>query len=435
MGPTVKTISRAEFPFSPWLKAAALTGVLAGAASSAWAAKSTVSQFESQDYEITTTTQSWAEPPGNHHRLYLDVYNVTDFFDAETGGDVGFADHTVLADTLRPTATLLWNDRFRIQMGAIGLLSYGSEPEFESVHAWLQLLWKPTKPLSVVLGNLDTPHYYFPALFYPTNYFAQSSDPRNLPAIPQLRFIPSNYFTLSPTEKGTQLMLHNDYTYDDLFFNYIEQDTAQHNEKFALGFVHENQLGRWFRLHYQAHWLHYGGQFNPHDVETRNDVAQAGGLGVYGHPFNSPQFILGGRYTYMHSHLRQEAADPANTIDSFNGHGNLFEAIARWDRIKLIWGSWRGHDYFHEGGDPMFVLPIVDMATFRWDILASSDFNLMLESTSYFIGNNDFGYGHDMKTALHLQCSWQFSIPVVEWTSPAASPEGAPIPARWDSGL
>src|SRR5437016_4849634 len=83
------------------------------------AIQSAVSQFDIQDYTIAVASNSWAQPPSNHHRLYLDVYNVTDFFDAETGGEVGFADHTVLADTIRPTATVLWDDRFRIQIGLI----------------------------------------------------------------------------------------------------------------------------------------------------------------------------------------------------------------------------------------------------------------------------------------------------------------------------
>jgi len=40
--------------------------------------------------------------------------------------------------------------------------------------------------------------------------------------------------------------------YEDLFFNYEMQDTADHNEKFALGFVHRNSW-KWLSLDYQAH--------------------------------------------------------------------------------------------------------------------------------------------------------------------------------------
>jgi len=394
-----------------------------------------VSQFDMQDYSVSTSTYSWAKPPSDRHRLYLDVYNVTDFFDAETGGEVGFADHTVLADTIRPTATVLWDDRFRIQVGLIAEKAYGSQPGYDSVDPWLQLLWQPTRPLSLVFGNLDTPHYYQPALFYPTNYFEQNFDPANLPNIPQLKAIPANYFTQSTNETGAQLILKKPYEYDDLFFNYAMQDIPAHNEKFALGFVHRNRLLRFLSLNYQSHWLHYGGQFNPHPVNTRNDVAQAAGIGFSFQPLESNSLILGVRYTYLHSHLRQESVDPAVNIPTTNGHGNLLEAIARWGRLKLIYGHWRGHGYYHEGGDPMYILPVVRMGTIRWDILLSNDFNLFFETTSYFIGNNDLGYQHQAKTAFHIQASWQFSIPIIEWTSPAASPEGQPIPARWDYGI
>src|ERR1019366_10053931 len=108
-----------------------------------------------------------------------------------------------------------------------------------------------------------------------------------------------------------------------------------------------------------------------------------------------------------------EAVEEAMAIPSTDGHGHLLQAFARWGRLKLIYGSWRGHGYYHEGGDPVYVLPVVRTATIRWDILLSQDFNLFFESTSYVIGNNDLGYDHDLKTAFHLQTSWQFSIPAL----------------------
>ena len=188
-------------------------------------------------------------------------------------------------------------------------------------------------------------------------------------------------------------------------------------------------------MNYQAHWIHYGGELNPHPIETRNDVAQAAGVGLEYHPWDIPSLIVGGGYSYLHSHLRQDASDPAYLIPSTNGDGDLWQAFARWGRLKFICGDWRGHGYYHEGGDPMFVLPVMDMGTLRWDIILGRDFNLYAETTGYFIGNNDLGYDHDVKAAFHIQASWQFSVPIAEWTSPAASPEGEPVPARWDYGI
>jgi hypothetical protein len=400
-----------------------------------YAAQSPVSQFDIEDYDVASSSHVWAQAPSDHHRLFLDVYNVTDFFDAETGGVVGFADHTVLADTLRPTATVLWDDRFRIQMGLIAEKAYGSHPGFDAVDPWLQLLWQPIKPLSVVFGDLDTPHYYLPAIFYPANYFEQNFDPANLPNIPQLKSIPSNYFTQSTNETGAQVILKNPHEYDDLFFNYEMQDVRDHNEKFALGFVHRNRLWQILSFNYQEHWLHYGGQFNPHPIETRNDLAQAAGLSVEGRPFPTNSLTMGGGYTYLFSHLRQEAVSAADEIPSTDGHGHLWQAFARWGRMKVLYGHWRGHSYYHEGGDPMFILPTLSMTTIRWDILLGRDFNLYAETTAYYIGDNSLGYSRYVKAAFHIQASWQFSIPVLEWTSPAASPEGAPVPARWDYGI
>jgi hypothetical protein len=383
-------------------------------------AQSPVSPFDTQEYDMRVSSSEWSQPPADHHRLYFDVLNITDFFDSETGGVAGFADQTLLSDTIRPTVTVLWDERFRIELGLIAQKKYGNDIGFQPVDPWIQLLWQPVKPLSVLFGDLNVPHYFLPALFYPTNYFIQS-----------------------PDENGAQLVLKTDYSYDDFYFNYRLLDTHEHNEKFDFGFVHRNRW-KWFYFDYQAHWIHDGGELNPHPYDTRNDVAQAAGLSAQLVPAGRPGerasplaggWILGAGYHYLHSHLRQDADTPAYLIPSTNGDGNLAQAYAYWRRLKLIYGDWRGRGFYHEGGDPMFKLPVLDMVTFRWDILLSRDFNLYAETTGYFIGNNNLGYSHDVKAAFHLQCSWQFSIPVTEWTTPAAAPEGEKVPARWDYGL
>lgn len=397
------------------------------------ATQSPVSQFDLQDYDVATSTFGWSQPPSSHHRLYLDVYNETDFFDSETGGTAGFADHTQLADTIRPTATVLWDDRFRIQLGFIAEKAYGSQPTVESADPWIQLLWQPIKPLSVIFGDLDTPHYFLPALFYPNNYFEQNLS-TILPPIPQVKTIPNDYFTQSTNETGAQLILKQPSLYDDLFFNYEQQNVGPNNEKFALGFVHRNNW-EWLYLNYQAHWLHYGGENDSQPIETRNDVAQAAGLDAEFHLLDISSLIVGAGYTYLHSHLRQDASDPAYIIPSTNGHGDLWQTFARWGRLKIIYGYWHGYNYYHQDGDPMFVLPTMQLATVRWDILLSPDFSLYCETTGYFIGDNNLGYDRDAKAAFHIQGSWQFSIPIVEWTNPAASPEGPHVPARWDYGI
>lgn len=382
--------------------------LLAGMAAGAHALP--VSPFDAQDYTTTVTTVPWAQPPSDHHRLFLDVYNVTDIFDSETGGVAGFTDQTVLADTVRPTATVLWDERFRIQLGAIAEKLYGDSVGFGKVDPWIQLLWRPIQPLNVILGNLDIPHYYLPALFYPTNYFTRENH-----------------------ETGMQLKFERPEWFDDLYFNYRLQDTPDHNEKFDFGFVHRNDW-KWFSLIYQSHWIHEGGELNPHPLNTRNDVAQAGGLGVHGHPFGCASVMVGLDYTHLQSHVRQDSDTPA-LLFTQNGHGEFSQAYVRWARLKVIGGDWRGHDYSHEGGDPMFTLPVMDMLTLRWDILQARDFNLFAETTGYVVGSNSQGYGHDVKAAFHIQAAWQFSIPIVEWTSPAASSEGQPVPTRWDYGL
>ena len=361
-----------------------------------------------QETESTTTLPAWFAPPGNHHRLYLDVYNVTDYYDFETSSAAGFPDGTFLSDTLRPTFTLLWDERFRIQLGVIALKGYGESKGFGKVDPWIQLLWQPKKPLSVIFGNLDTPHYFLPALFYPLNYVRDS-----------------------PKETGMQVKYDRRNWFDDLYFNYREQDTVDHNEKFDLGFVHHNAW-KILRFNYQSHWVHEGGELHSHAVHTMNDVAMAAGAGL--HYDLTDNWALGWKYAYLHSHYRVDASDPA-LLAHHNGDGTINEIYARWKRIKLIAQSWHGHGYQHQGGDQLFTVDRMHLFSVRWDVLLSRDFSLLAEATGYFVGTNDEGIDKVMKSAIHVQAAWQFSIPIIEWTTPSASPQGQPIPERWDEGI
>jgi hypothetical protein len=388
-----------------FLRSRVLT-VLLMCAPFAHAAMTSITDY--QETESSTTVPAWFTPPGNHHRLFLDVYNITDYYDFETSSSAGFPDGTFFSDTIRPTATLLWDDRFRIQLGVIALKGYGDSQGFRSVDPWIQLLWKPTKPVSLVFGNLETPHYYLPALFYPLNYIRDS-----------------------PKETGMQVKYERTQWFDDLYFNYRRQDTAVSHEKFDLGFVHRNAW-KILRFNYQSHWVHEGGELHSHDINTVNDVAQAAGIGLH-HDF-TPNWALGWRFEYLHSHYRADATDPL-LRNTHNGDGTMNEIYARWKRVKLIAQSWRGHGYSHVGGDPLFTVDRMHLFSARWDILLSSDFSILTEATGYFVGTNRQGIDHVMKAAIHVQAVWQFSIPIVQWTTPSASAHGQPIPERWDEGI
>jgi opacity protein-like surface antigen len=380
--------------------------VVAGFATPSYAGLYSISDY--QETESSTTVPGWFSAPGNHHRLFLDIYNVTDYYDFETSSSAGFVDGTFFADTIRPTVTILWDERFRIQLGVIALKGYGDSTGFRQVDPWIQLLWQPTTAYRVYFGNLDTPHYYLPALFYPLNYVRQDDK-----------------------ETGLQVRHELKDWFDDLYFNYRHQDTSDHPEKFDLGFAHHNAW-KFLRFNYQSHWIHEGGELHSRDITTVNDVAQAVGAGI--HFDLADNWGLGWKYYYLHSHYRQDATDPA-LRDTHNGDGDLYEVYARWKRLKLIAQSWFGHSYSHEGGDPLFTVDRMHLFTARWDILLSRDFSVLAEATGYFVGSNDEGIDKVMKSAIHVQATWQFSIPIFEWTTPAASPQGQPVPSRWDEGV
>ena len=83
----------------------------------------------------------------------------------------------------------------------------------------------------------------------------------------------------------------------------------------------------------------------------------------------------------------------------------------------------------------LFVVPRMHLLSARWDLILSRDFSILTEGTGYFVGTNEEGIDKTMKAAIHVQAVWQFSIPIVEWTTPSATPEGQPVPARWDEGI
>lgn len=385
---------------------------------------------ESIDLNLTKTVPPWATPPSNNHRLYLDVYNITDYWDFETLGIPHVNDRTILADTIRPTATILWDERFRIQIGAIAEKSYGAQPEIIAIDPWLQLLWQPLRPLHVVLGDLSTPHYYLPALFYETNYVEVRSPPDTVPAAVRQNDV--NQPSTRNHETGLQLIVKKPRWYDDFFFNYYGIDTPTHNEQFDWGIVHENEVWKYFRFNYQFHWRHEGGESNPHPISVINDVTQAIGGGAF-YDFDSP-FRAGGDIYYLHSHYRIDAPDTTKNFTQ-NGNAQMYDAYVRYKRFKAIYTYWRGIDFFTKDGNPIYSLPRLITLSLRWDIIKSADFNLVAEMSNYFVGNNNQQVDRRTKPVFRIQAAWQFSIPVFEWTSPAASPEGAPIPTRWDYGI
>ena len=407
------------------------TGLVFGAAGPVSAVVGQGTEEERLDSVLRATKPAaWETPPGNHHRLYLDIYNVTDFWDFETLGVPQINDRTILADTIRPTATILWDERFRIQAGVIAEKSYGADPEIIDVDPWLQLLWQPTRSLNVVMGDLDTPHYYLPALLYETSYIQRQALPATIS--PLILNNDVNAPQNRNHETGMQLLLKKPNWYDDLFFNYYGIDTPTNNEQFDWGYIHRNELWNFFRFNYQFHWRHEGGESNPHPINVINDVAQAIGGGVFYDIV--PPFRLGANILYLHSHYRIDASDTSKNITQ-NGNGQMYEAYARYKHFKLLYTYWRGLGFFTKDGNPAYTLPRLIITSLRWDVLNSPDFNLLAEFSGYFVGNNDQGVDRRFKPVFHIQASWQFSLPIVEWTTPAASPQGVPIPTRWDYGI
>lgn len=369
--------------------------------------------FEKREIAAMQAPLSALETPEAKHRLYLDVQNVTDFYDYETGDETGLTDGTWLADTFRPALTVLWNEKFRAQFGISLRRAYGDGKKIDSVDPWLQLLWKPTQAYTVILGNVNTPHAYHDALFTPLNYVRES-----------------------PVETGTQVLYKREHWVNDLFFNYRQQDTAAHNEKFDLGFTHNNDW-KFLRFNYQVHWIHYGGTLNRHTYSTINDVAHLFGAGMQFHP--AERWIVGAKYSYLTSKRKEAAADPADggplTRQDTRGTGRLYEAYARWSRVKFSYEYWRGIRYQHEGSDPWYTIPKLSIVSVRWDILASNQFNLFLRYQGGMAEANDRGITTALMSAIHLQANWKFSIPVMEWSGNSVSAGSTSTVERWDDGV
>jgi hypothetical protein len=387
--------------------------LLLGIASSAHAVLGILGDGDKKEYDMVASSQPWDAAPARNCRLFLDVYNTSDYYDSEPNGDPRFSDRTVLSDTVRPVTTVLW-DRYRFQVGLIAQRNFGTQPAISSIDPWVQLMWKPTQNFVAIMGNLDIPHQYMAPVFYAQNYFLISGQ---------------------NTEKGLQL-LHNgkDWT-DDLFFNYRQTETATQQEKLDFGFVHHNdyRLPSDLILHltYQAHWTHTGGDNYPHLINTINDSAQAWGVGLKRQLGSS--VIVGGNFSYLHSHYRTDSSS-APLSETIQGDGRYTQLFVRYGRIKVVYGSWRGSNFSHEEGDEYFRASVMRLGIIHWDILLGNDFNLFAEAVGYFIGNNDVGYSHFVKPTFTIQAAWHFAVPSLGWNL-GNSPETWPPPDRWDTGL
>ena len=385
-------------------------GIVVAAAASSFAYLGNNSQENESEFAASASTQTWSSGPSGSYRLFVDVYNLTDFYDSEPGRDKDrFPAKTLLSDTARPVVTLLWDKRFRFQAGVIAQRTYGREPGIGSVDPWLQMLWKPTPAVSAVFGNLSIPHDYLPAIKYHEDYFLNDNN-----------------------EKGMQVLHRREGWTDDLFFNYRQSETAERQEKFDLGYVHHNEW-KWFNFTYQAHFTHTGGDNFPHTYNTISDSAQTGGAGLKFHPFAN--FIWGGSYSYLHSHFRTDAGPDTALSRQVNGDGHLVEGFIRWSRLRVTFGDWHNSNYSHEGGDPYYIVPVMQFLEAHWDFVVAEDFKLFGEITGYFLGNNNNGFSHYVKPTFWIEAAWHFSIPSKGWALGALEEEKDEEPARWDNDI
>jgi hypothetical protein len=322
-------------------------------------------------------------------RLFLELANVTQYYNFEFFRIPNYHGRTLLADTLRPTLTVEWDERFHFQAGVIAERLYGNSKGFTKVDPWLQVAWKPAPAWHLRLGNLRTPHRYLAPLFFETNYIEERT-----------------------VETGLQLTLTQPTLQDDLHFNYVRQDTVDHPERFDWGFVHHND---WRRLHadYQAHWIHEGGQLHPHPINIVNDVAQAAGVGV-----DAPlgDWTLGANAYFLLSHERQEAEVSTDTFQR-NGDARYVEGFVGYRQVRFATAYWRSFGFSHREGHPVYSnVGEMTILKLRWDVLRAREFHLFAEYIGYLLGEDALAAGRKVQSEMQVQADWQFSIPILEWS-------------------
>ncbi len=366
--------------------------------------------FERRDFALTTSTYTPLTPPGTHTRLLFDFQNTTAFYDYESDGFSRFIDGTWLTDTLKPVLTILWDERFRTQLGVVMRKTYGEREGIGTVDPWVQFLWQPIQPLSIRLGNLETPHAFHEALFLPLHYAINS-----------------------PVETGVQGLFKTENVSDDFYFNYRLEDIPEHNEKFDLGFVHQNAW-KFLRFNYQMHWIHEGGTLQPHPIATVNDIAHLAGAGFQFHLLRP--WMVGAKYSYLSSHRRQDASFPGSPYaQDVNGCARLYEIYTRISRVRLSYQNWHRDDYWHEAGDPWYQLPVLSLVSLQWNLIMSKAIDLNLNYIGGVPGNNGLGIEKKLMSQIRLEAVWRFSIPMMEWNAPGTAAENQAVSPRWDDGV
>jgi len=191
-------------------------------------------------------------------------------------------------------------------------------------------IWQPVKSLSMVLGETWTRRITIcRRFFYPANYFEQNFDRANLPENSAIEGHSRQLFPRNRrTRPAPQLILKkNRMNTTTLFFLIINSRTSRsNNEKFALGFVHRNNFLRVALIELSVALAALRGASSiRHPINTRNDVAQAVGLGVSCRPFDTPSFCPG-RPIHL-SPVRTFARIPTDSGDQYPKDGRPWEPL------------------------------------------------------------------------------------------------------------